>query len=80
LSLPDHLVFAGEAQLRRFLEDGGFSVLSVDRERTDTLGWFARSVAKRALGRPAYISLPYSSPFRTLYCRARLEPARQRAV
>jgi 2-polyprenyl-3-methyl-5-hydroxy-6-metoxy-1,4-benzoquinol methylase len=79
LSLPDHLVFAGEAQLRQFLERAGFAILSVERERTDTFGWFARSLAKRALGRPARVSLPYSSPFRTLYCRARSERKLQAA-
>jgi SAM-dependent methyltransferase len=71
LLLPDHLSFAGERHVVGILERVGFTVEDVRRVRLDTLRFSAESVAKRVLGRPARVRLPYRSPFRSLYVRAR---------
>lgn len=70
--LPDHLVFAGESNMRRFLDQSGFDVVSITKRRVDGVVFSAKNVIKRALGRPATIRLPYSSPYRTMFIRARL--------
>lgn len=80
LVLPDHLMFAGESQMRRFLQDCGFEIVSVERHRIDTIWPFVKSVAKRVLGRPTKIALPYSSPARTILYRARRERAVSHAL
>lgn len=72
LYLPDHLVFAGEAHMRAFLTEAGFEVVSVHRYRQDTLVNFAKNVAKLMMGRAATLTVPYTSPFRTVFYRARL--------
>ena len=50
LSLPDHLVFAGEKHIAQFLDAAGFSLVSTRRDRVDTVTQFAKAVVKRALG------------------------------
>jgi SAM-dependent methyltransferase len=72
LALPDHLVFGGEAHVRRFLAEAGFAVLQVKRFRIDGAAHFAKSVVKRLMGRPVTVRLPYTSPTRTVLFRARL--------
>ena len=76
LGLPDHLVFAGASQLRRFLDEAGFDVVRLDAVRID--GWenFAKNVVKKILGRPVHLRLPHTSKYRQLLLRARLRPAR----
>jgi SAM-dependent methyltransferase len=71
LYLPDHLQFAGEVHLERFLNDSGFAVLAKHRQRTDTLRLALHWAAQKARGHPARIRLPYTSPFRTIFYRAR---------
>lgn len=71
LGLPDHLVFAGEAQLRRYLEESGFEVTRIERRRVDDALGFAKCVAKKLLGRPAHVRMPYTSRYRQLLIRAR---------
>jgi 2-polyprenyl-3-methyl-5-hydroxy-6-metoxy-1,4-benzoquinol methylase len=71
LGLPDHLVFAGESQLTQFLSRAGFEIVEIDRQRIDTPLFFAKTVAKKLLGRPAVVRLPYSSGYRSLRIRAR---------
>lgn len=73
LTLPDHLVFGGEAHIRRFLEDAGFEVVSTRRDRIDGLVYSARNFIKKIIGRPVALSVPYTSKSRTLYIRARLK-------
>jgi len=72
LGLPDHLVFAGESQLSRYLLDAGFELTHVQRQRVDGAFNVAKCVAKRLLGRPAQLRLPYTSGYRQLLVRARL--------
>jgi SAM-dependent methyltransferase len=72
LYLPDHLVFAGVSHITTFLERNGFEVLSVHKRRLDTLRWVAYNVAGRLTGRDVKLRLPYSSPFRTVFFKARL--------
>jgi len=73
LGLPDHLVFAGETQLERFLSDGGFELVQVRRQRIDGALSLAKCLAKRVLGRPALLRVPYTSNYRQLLVRARLK-------
>jgi predicted TPR repeat methyltransferase len=71
LGLPDHLVFAGESQISQFLARAGFEIVEIDRQRIDTPLFFAKTVAKKLLGRTAVIRPPYSSAYRSLRIRAR---------
>lgn len=72
LGLPDHLVFAGEAQLRGYLDRAGFDVVRLERVRIDGMVNLAKNLVKKALGRPVRLALPYSSDYRQLLIRARL--------
>lgn len=72
LGLPDHLVFAGESHLLGYLNDAGFDVVSITRERRDGILNLVKQVAKKFVGRPAQLSIPYTSPYRQLLIRARL--------
>jgi len=71
LSLPDHLSFAGEPQLRRLLADAGYEVVTVHRRRVDGLGHLAQAIVRRVRGERSRITMPYRSPFRFLYVRCR---------
>ena len=71
LSLPDHLSFTGEPQLRRVLTDAGYEVLRVDRRRVDGVAHTGVSVLRRLRGHPTPVGLPYRSPFRFLYATSR---------
>jgi hypothetical protein len=72
LTLPDHLVFGGESHVRRFLDEAGFEVVDLRADRVDGVAYSIRNLAKWFLGRPVYLSLPYTSPARILWIRARL--------
>lgn len=74
LGVPDHLVFAGEEQLRGYLEDAGFEIAGVVRHRIDGAVNFAKIIVKKILGRPAHLRLPYTSRYRQLLIRARSRP------
>ncbi|RYD52492.1 MAG: class I SAM-dependent methyltransferase [Sphingomonadales bacterium] len=71
LDLPDHLVFAGEDQMRQYLDRAGLDVVTLIEERMDTPLQFTKNVAKKLLGRPVKLGLPYRSAYRTLLFRAR---------
>lgn len=72
LGVPDHLVFAGENQLARYLADSGFELTHLRRQRIDGLLSTAKCFAKRMLGRPARLRMPYTSGYRQLLVRARM--------
>jgi SAM-dependent methyltransferase len=72
LYLPDHLVFAGIGHMQAFLERNGLTVTAVHQQRIDTPAWVARNVVKRLMGRHARVGLPHTSPFRTVFIKARL--------
>lgn len=72
LDLPDHLVFAGESTIRRFLTNGGFEVQDVLHRRKDTVLNASKNIVKKLLGRKVTVAMPYSSPYRSLLFRARL--------
>ena len=78
LYLPDHLVFAGEAHLREYLEESGFSVRSTTTVRVDTAVRFGKDLIKAALGRHIKLSVPYRSPFRRVLMRAQISDAHAR--
>ncbi|MCR5871125.1 MULTISPECIES: bifunctional 2-polyprenyl-6-hydroxyphenol methylase/3-demethylubiquinol 3-O-methyltransferase UbiG [unclassified Sphingomonas] len=71
LGVPDHLVFAGEAQITQYLERAGFSVVDIRRSRLDTLESFVKGVAKKILGRNIILRMPYTSSYRSLLIRAK---------
>jgi hypothetical protein len=75
LGVPDHLVFGGEAQLRRYLGQAGFEVTRIARQRVDGAVNFAKCAVKKLLGRPASLRVPYTSNYRQLLLRARLNAA-----
>ncbi|MBT9463740.1 class I SAM-dependent methyltransferase [Hydrogenophaga sp.] len=72
LGLPDHLVFAGESQLRRYLIEAGFDVIQIKKQRIDGFLSSFKSIVKKLLGRPVVLGVPYSSHYRQLLIRARL--------
>lgn len=72
LSLPDHLVFAGEQNLRGFLTLAGFEIISVHRFRVDGVINFMKNIVKKILNRQIPLTLPYTSPYRSLIIRAKL--------
>ena len=71
LYLPDHIVFAGEMHVEKFLSSADFELISKRKFRIDTPLNCAKNLAKRLLGRPSKIVFPYTSPFRTVFYRAR---------
>lgn len=73
MTVPDELVFAGQSQMRSFLEGAGFKIVEIRAERLDGLVFTAKVIVKRLLGRPVFVALPYTSPSRILYIRARLD-------
>lgn len=72
LNLPDHLVFGGVPQLTLFLEKAGFSIIGMKSERIDGFWYSLKNIAKYFLGKPVSLSVPYMSPSRTIWIRARL--------
>lgn len=76
LDLPDHLVFSGESQMARFLDQTGFQIVEIERHRVDGPVSFVKDVVKALLGRPVILRAPYSSAYRQLMIRARLKTTR----
>ena len=75
LTLPDHLVFGGREHLRRVLDEAGFDMVSMSAHRMDGFRHTVRNVVKKLVGKPVCLGLPYTSPARVLYIRARLRAA-----
>ncbi len=73
LGLPDHLVFAGQTQLCGFLQNAGFDIVRLERQRIDDATNLAKNLVKKVLGRPVRLGLPYTSRYRQLLVRARLK-------
>lgn len=71
LGLPDHLVFSGQDTMAQYFGKAGFAVMRAHEERFDTAWQMLKNLAKLALGRPAYVRLPYTSPYRQVIYRAR---------
>lgn len=76
LSLPDHLSFAGEANLHVIFEKAGFQVKKIDRyphpgiKDTPVVG-FAKNIVRRLLGRETVpLRVPKNSRFRSLWILA----------
>lgn len=72
LSLPDHLVFAGEKHMIGFLNEAGFEIIEIKKVRIDTVFGFIKDIIKKIIGRPNKIVFPYTSPYRSLLIRAKL--------
>lgn len=70
MGLPDHLVFAGRATMDRYFDSAGLRVKAVVEERFDTVVQMAKNLVKLAIGRPSYVGVPYTSPYRQLIFRA----------
>jgi SAM-dependent methyltransferase len=75
LDLPDHLVFAGEDHIAGYLREAGFGIVDIKRRRKDGITNCVKNVVKRIMGREVNLSIPYTSSYRTLLFRARLDPA-----
>jgi len=73
LDLPDHLVFAGEKHIIGYLTEVGFSIIKVKKMRKDGIISFFKSIIKKLLGRQIVLGIPYTSPFRSLLIRAKLQ-------
>jgi SAM-dependent methyltransferase len=71
LDLPDHLVFAGLGHMTRFLNEGGFDVVGTVQLKRDGYVNLLKNIARKLLGRPVTLALPYTSPYRRLMIRAR---------
>jgi len=72
LYLPDHLVFAGVDHVRRFLMQGGLELTAIREVRVDGFVNAAKNAVHRLTGKRAPLFLPYTSPFRTVFYKARL--------
>ncbi len=72
LNMPDHLIFGGVSQLTRFLTDAGFEIVTVNAQRIDGFWYSLKNIVKWLLRRPVCVGLPYRSPTRTLWIRAKL--------
>ncbi len=73
LDLPDHLVFAGEKHLTGCLTDAGFTIVSVKKLRKDGLVNFAKNIIKKLMGRYVMLAIPYTSNYRSILIRAKLD-------
>ena len=71
LFLPDHLVFAGVKHISSLLEKLGFRVEAVHQYRVDTATWAVKRFAKGLLRGRFDMAVPYTSPFRTIFFKAR---------
>lgn len=72
LCLPDHLVFAGQVHIARFLREAGFAITWSKTRRKDTLYWSLKSVGKRLVSNRHPVVVPYRSAFRDVRCRANM--------
>jgi 2-polyprenyl-3-methyl-5-hydroxy-6-metoxy-1,4-benzoquinol methylase len=72
LNLPDHLVFAGEQNIKDYLQAAGFSIVAVKKRRVDGVIRFGKNIVKKGLGRNLTLRLPYTSRYRTMLVRAKL--------
>ena len=72
LGLPDHLVFTGESHLRGYIEQAGFETVRIEKIRIDNALYLVKNIAKRILGKPVLLRVPYTSTYRQLMVRARL--------
>lgn len=75
LSLPDHLVFAGESHMKGYLIEAGFEIIEIRYIRIDTWKEFFKDLVKFVIGRPIILAFPFKSPYRSLLIRARLKSA-----
>lgn len=73
LGLPDHLVFSGRASADRYFASAGLRVKDVVEERYDTIMQMSKNVVKLVLGRPSFVAIPYTSPYRQLIYRVERE-------
>ena len=73
LGLPDHLVFLGRATADRYFASAGLRVKDVVEERFDTILQMSKNLVKLALGRPSFVTIPYTSPYRQLIFRVERE-------
>ena len=71
LGSPDHVAFAGQTHITGFLERNGFEIIKMRRDQIDGYLFTAKNVVKKILGRNVKMMWPNSSPYRTLFVRAR---------
>lgn len=73
LDPPDHLVFSGERHIIDWLREAGFLVVDFKKKRKDGIVNFGKNVVKRILGRQVTLAVPYTSQYRTMFIRAKLQ-------
>jgi hypothetical protein len=73
LDLPDHLVFAGESHVKGYLNAAGFSIVQMNHIRRDTVVNLLKQSVHKLRGRQVSLVIPYTSQYRTLRIRARLD-------
>lgn len=71
LGSPDHVAFAGREHITGFLERNGFEIVKIRRDQIDGYLFTAKNIVKKILGRNVKMMWPNSSPYRTLFIRAR---------
>ena len=71
LYLPDHLIFVGKNQLISVLQSLNYEIVEMREYRLDTALNAIKGVAKKILRRPARVTIPYTSDFRSLFILAR---------
>jgi len=71
LYLPDHLVFGGYSQLVKFITESGFIIVSEYHESIDGFWYTIKNIFKKILGKEVVLRLPYTSPMKTMWIRAR---------
>ncbi len=71
LGSPDHVAFASLKHLEGFLQRNGFQIIKARRDRIDGTIFTIKNIAKKLLGRNVRVMWPHTSPYRTLFVRAR---------
>jgi len=71
LFLPDHLVFSGPLQMKRIFADLGLTLERCDERPVDGLAWSAKVTIRNLLKGRLAAHFPGTSPFRTVFYRAR---------
>lgn len=73
LDLPDHLTFAGKKHIEGYLKEAGFTIIKIHEQRRDGLIACGKNIIKKLIGRKVPLQLPYTSPYRQLFIRAKLK-------
>ena len=79
LFLPDHLVFSSVPQMERILSDVGLVLERFEERAIDNLLWSAKVTVRALLKGKIALHIPRTSPFRTVFYKARKQARTQNA-